>query len=190
MVSYDVTFVLDQLESGLKPGMSATAEVVVAQAEGVNVPTSAISDGSVTVVHGGKQERRAVTTGLAGNSSTIVLSGLKAGEQVSLPLASTSGTSSLLSRLAGRAARVRWAAARWAAAAASPVGASPAAARAPAAAARRGREGDVTRESRRSLRRTARSRPLVTRDTLAANIPARGRRRASVISPAGREQDV
>jgi putative ABC transport system ATP-binding protein len=50
-----------------------------------------------------------------------------------------------------------------------------------AAAARRGREGDVTRGSRRSLGRTARSRPLVTRETLAGGIPARGRRRASVI---------
>jgi hypothetical protein len=105
VVSYDVTFALDQLESGLKAGMSATAEVVVSQAEGVNVPTSAISGGSVTVIAGGKQERRTVTTGLAGNSSTIVLSGLKAGERVVLPVASTSGTSgasSLLSRLAGR----------------------------------------------------------------------------------------
>jgi multidrug efflux pump subunit AcrA (membrane-fusion protein) len=102
VVSYDVTFALDQLESGLKAGMSATAEVVVAQAEGVNVPTSAISGGSVTVIANGKQERRAVTSGLAGDSSTIVHSGLKAGERVVLLVASTSGTSSLLSRLAGR----------------------------------------------------------------------------------------
>src|SRR5581483_654280 len=64
VVSYDVTFVLDQLTPGLKPGMSATAEVVVQQAEGVNVPSSAISGGAVTVVAGGKQVRRPVTTGL------------------------------------------------------------------------------------------------------------------------------
>ena len=51
MVSYDVTFQLDQMRPGLKPGMSATAEVVVKQAEGVNVPTSAISASTVTVVH-------------------------------------------------------------------------------------------------------------------------------------------
>jgi hypothetical protein len=103
VVSYDVTFSLDQLESGLKAGMSASAEVVVSQAEGVNVPTSAISGGSVTVIDNGKQERRSVTTGLAGNSTTIVLSGLKAGERIVLPVASTSGsTSSLLSRLAGK----------------------------------------------------------------------------------------
>jgi multidrug efflux pump subunit AcrA (membrane-fusion protein) len=103
VVSYDVTFQLDQLESGIKPGMSATAEVVVKQAEGVNVPTSAISADTVTVVHDGTQTRRRVVTGLAGNSSTIILSGLSAGEQILLPVARTSGTSSLLSRLGSRA---------------------------------------------------------------------------------------
>ena len=90
VVSYDVTFQLDQMTPGLKPGMSATAEVVVKQEEGVNVPTSAISGRAVTVVRNGKQARRPVVTGLAGNSSTIVLSGLKAGEEIALPLASTS----------------------------------------------------------------------------------------------------
>ena len=102
-VSYDVTFQLDQMAAGLKPGMSATAEVVVKQAEGINVPTSAITAGSVTVERAGKQVSQAVTTGLAGNSSTIILSGLKAGETVVLPAASTTGSSgaSLTSRLGG-----------------------------------------------------------------------------------------
>jgi multidrug efflux pump subunit AcrA (membrane-fusion protein) len=102
VVSYDVTFTLDQLTAGLKAGMSATAEVVVQQAEGVNVPSSAISGGSVAVVEGGKQVRRAVTTGLAGDSTTIVLNGLKAGERVALPQATSSGSASLLSRLGSR----------------------------------------------------------------------------------------
>ncbi len=103
VVSYDVTFQLDQLEGGLKPGMSATAEVVVKQAEGVNVPTSAIAADTVTVVHAGTQTRRRVVTGLAGNSSTIILSGLHAGEQIVLPVArTTNGLSSVLSRLGSR----------------------------------------------------------------------------------------
>jgi multidrug efflux pump subunit AcrA (membrane-fusion protein) len=101
VVSYDVTFQLDQLTPGLKAGMSATAEVVVKQAEGVNVPSSAITAGTVTVIEGTKQVRRAVTTGLAGDSATIVLSGLKTGERVALPLAST-GSASLLSQLRSR----------------------------------------------------------------------------------------
>ena len=45
VVSYNVTFQLDQAASALKPGMSASAEVVVKQQEGINVPTSAISGG-------------------------------------------------------------------------------------------------------------------------------------------------
>jgi multidrug efflux pump subunit AcrA (membrane-fusion protein) len=101
VVSYNVTFQLEQPESGIKPGMSATAQVVISQAEGVNVPTSAISGGSVTVVQGGKQVRRRVVTGLAGNSSTIILSGLKAGEEVALPVTSSAGSTSLLSKLGG-----------------------------------------------------------------------------------------
>jgi multidrug efflux pump subunit AcrA (membrane-fusion protein) len=102
-VSYDVTFQLDQMEPDLKLGMSATAEVVVKQAEGLNVPTSAISAGTVTVERGGKQVRQRVVTGLAGNTSTIILSGLKAGETVVLPTASTSSSATnLLSRLGSR----------------------------------------------------------------------------------------
>jgi hypothetical protein len=99
VVSYDVTFQLDQLSAGLKPGMSAAAEVVVKQAEGLNIPTSAITAGSVTVVRGGQHVRQRVVTGLAGNSSTIILSGLKAGETVVLP---TTSASSARTSLTGR----------------------------------------------------------------------------------------
>lgn len=102
VVSYDVTFALDQMDPGLKPGMSATAEVVVKQEEGVSVPSSAISAGSVTVLRGGKDVRVAVTTGVAGNSSTIVLSGLKAGETVVLPQASSTSSTNLSSLLHNR----------------------------------------------------------------------------------------
>ncbi len=101
VVSYDVTFKLDQMEAALKPGMSASAEVVVKQAQGINVPTSAITAGSVTVLQAGKHVSRAVTTGLAGDTSTIILSGLKAGETIVLPSATTT-TSSSSSSGAGR----------------------------------------------------------------------------------------
>ncbi|MEA2153029.1 MAG: hypothetical protein QOI18_1262, partial [Solirubrobacteraceae bacterium] len=70
------------------------AEVVVKQAEGVNVPTTAISGGSVALVRGGKHVSQAVTTGLAGDSSTIILSGLKAGEEIVLPSATSTTTGS------------------------------------------------------------------------------------------------
>ncbi len=94
VVTYDVTFHLNQLAAGLKAGMSASAEVVIKQAEGLNVLTSAISGGSVTVARGGKDVTQAVTTGLAGNTSTIILSGLAAGETVVLPSTKATTTSS------------------------------------------------------------------------------------------------
>jgi hypothetical protein len=86
--------------------MSASAEVVIKQAEGINVPTSAITGGSVTVVQNGKDISQRVTTGLAGDSSTIVLSGLQAGETIVLPSTTTSTTSgrSSTSRFGGAAA--------------------------------------------------------------------------------------
>jgi multidrug efflux pump subunit AcrA (membrane-fusion protein) len=102
VVSYDVTFRLDQEASGLKPGMSATAEVVVKQAEGVSVPTSAISGGTVTVVRDGKRVRQSVVTGLAGTSSTIVLSGVEAGEEIVLPIARATTSTSGLGRFGAR----------------------------------------------------------------------------------------
>jgi hypothetical protein len=102
VVSYDVTFQLDQMQAGLKPGMSATAEVVVKQAQGVNVPTTAISADTVTVEQGGKQLRRRVVTGLAGNSSTIILSGLKPGETIVLPSITTTSTSTGRTSTGGR----------------------------------------------------------------------------------------
>ncbi|MHB1468143.1 MAG: efflux RND transporter periplasmic adaptor subunit [Solirubrobacteraceae bacterium] len=103
VVSYDVTFRLDQIASRLRLGMSATAEAVTAQAEGVNVPTAAIRGGSVTVLRNGHDVRHAVTTGLEGNTSTIILSGLSVGEEVVIPIATTSPSSSALSgRLAKR----------------------------------------------------------------------------------------
>ncbi len=92
-VSYDVTFQLEQMHSGLKAGMSATAEVVVKQAQGINVPTSAISGDAVTVVRDGKDVSQTITKGLAGDTTTIVLSGLKVGETVVLPEAHSTSSS-------------------------------------------------------------------------------------------------
>jgi macrolide-specific efflux system membrane fusion protein len=94
VVSYEVTFQLEQTSAQLKPGMTVTAEVVIKQAEGVNVATSAIKNGSVTVLRNGKQVQQTVTTGLAGDTTTLIKSGLKAGETIVLSSASTSAGSS------------------------------------------------------------------------------------------------
>jgi predicted RecA/RadA family phage recombinase len=135
--------------------MSATAEVVIKQAEGVNVPTSAIKGGSVTVLRAGKQVSEQVTTGLAGDSSTIILSGLKAGETVVLPSTATSTSSSGASPFGSRGKS----AAADSAAASAVAAASRAAARRAAAS----RQAPVMRPQAQGAPRQARDRPLVQR---------------------------
>jgi multidrug efflux pump subunit AcrA (membrane-fusion protein) len=90
VVEYPATIDLTQSAKGVRAGMSASAEVVVEQVQGaVSVSSEAITSGpgggSVTVLEGGKEVERNVTTGLKGDETTQVLSGLKAGETVVLP---------------------------------------------------------------------------------------------------------
>jgi hypothetical protein len=81
-VSYPVTIALTQTTTGLRAGMSATADIVTSQASGVVVPTQAVQGSTVTVVKNGKRSTQRVQTGVAGNSSTQIISGLAAGDQV------------------------------------------------------------------------------------------------------------
>lgn len=108
VTSYDVTLKLDQNDPQLKPGMSATAQVVVSQAEGaVSVPSTAISrtggQSTVTVVKNGKNVVTPVTTGVVGDSSTQILSGVAPGEQVVITTRTNLGsTGSAAGALTGR----------------------------------------------------------------------------------------
>jgi multidrug efflux pump subunit AcrA (membrane-fusion protein) len=99
VVSYQVTLVLDQLQSGLRDGMTATAQIVVSQAQGaISVPSGAITAragaSTVTVVKNGKQVPQTVVIGVVGDSTTQVLSGLTAGEQVAIPIVTVSSGNS------------------------------------------------------------------------------------------------
>jgi macrolide-specific efflux system membrane fusion protein len=98
VVSYDATLTLDQKDSSVKLGMSASAAVIVGQAQGVTVPNAAVSGSAslatVTVLRNGKQTQQQVAVGLRGDSRTQIISGLSAGEQVVIkttlpPLSST-----------------------------------------------------------------------------------------------------
>jgi len=86
VVSYDATLTLDQSDSSVKAGMSASAAVIVGQAQGVTVPNAAVSGSgslaTVTVQSNGKRSQHQVVVGLRGNSRTQIVSGLTAGEQV------------------------------------------------------------------------------------------------------------
>jgi len=99
---------LDQANSQVKPGMSASASIVVGQAQGVNVPNAAVSGtgsiATVTLDSNGKKTQKQVAVGLRGTTRTQIVSGLSAGDQLAvtttlLPL--TSGTSTTSSTGSG-----------------------------------------------------------------------------------------
>lgn len=100
VVSYNATLTLDQTDSRVKPGMSASASVITGQAQGVSVPNAAVTgSGSLATVslqQGGKTVQKQVVVGLRGDSQTQIVSGLKAGDQVvvitTLPSLSSSST--------------------------------------------------------------------------------------------------
>jgi macrolide-specific efflux system membrane fusion protein len=103
VVSYDATLALDQKNSQVKPGMSASGSIIVAQAHGVNVPNSAVTGtgslATVTLVSNGNKTQRQVAIGLRGTSRTQIVSGLSAGQQLAVttilpPLTSGTTTSS------------------------------------------------------------------------------------------------
>lgn len=102
VVSYDATLTLDQRDSRVKPGMSASASVIVKQAQGVTVPNAAITGSgslaTLNVVKDGKKVSQQVVVGLKGDSRTVIISGLNAGDQVALtttlPSLGSSSTSS------------------------------------------------------------------------------------------------
>lgn len=91
VVSYDVTVTTTQTNSKVLPGMSATANIITAQAQGVTLPTDALSSGlggdTVQLYRAGKTTTRAVTVGLRGTSRAVITGGLKAGQQVQVTVA-------------------------------------------------------------------------------------------------------
>jgi macrolide-specific efflux system membrane fusion protein len=115
VVSYQATLTLDQSDSSVKPGMSATTAVITGQAQGVNLPNTAVTGtgslGTVTVIRSGKQTPQQVVVGLRGDTRTQVVSGLSPGDQVVIktvlpPLTpATTGTTSSSGTLGATGAR-------------------------------------------------------------------------------------
>jgi macrolide-specific efflux system membrane fusion protein len=88
VVTYKVSVLLNQDVTGLKPGMTATVQVIVARAEGaLEVPSAAVtkrgSTATVTLVDAkGVRTTKAVTIGVEGDDATEITSGLKVGDKV------------------------------------------------------------------------------------------------------------
>jgi len=107
VVSYDATLTIYQENAKVLPGMSATAAIIISQAQGVTVPTEAVTDasgtsGTVKVEQNGKTVSKQVVIGLKGTDRDQIISGLKAGQDVviteTLPsLGSSSSTTSTTS---------------------------------------------------------------------------------------------
>ena len=101
VTTYNVTFSLDNPPAGVKPGMTAQANVVTAQAAGVlALPSTALTERGTTyfvtmkpTTVGGVGARKVVIVGLVGDSATEITSGLKAGDQVVLRSVATTSTS-------------------------------------------------------------------------------------------------
>ena len=101
VVSYDATLTLDQNDSRVKPGMSASASVITGQASGVTVPNAAVTGsgslGTVNLMKNGKEVSQQVVVGLRGDSRTQIISGVSAGDQlvitIALPSLSSTSTS-------------------------------------------------------------------------------------------------
>ncbi|EHN11807.1 Hypothetical protein putative signal peptide [Patulibacter medicamentivorans] len=103
VVSYPVTLSVSQTATGVRTGMSASAEVVVEQASGaLSVPSQALRGRTVTVEEDGKRTTRVVSTGVVGDSATQVTSGLEAGDRVVLPALSAGAGGGGLAAIAGR----------------------------------------------------------------------------------------
>jgi multidrug efflux pump subunit AcrA (membrane-fusion protein) len=95
VVTYNVTFALDNSASQLKPGMTANVSVVTGEADNVlHVPTAAVNgsgtNATVTVLRNGNKVSVPVVVGLQGDSATAILGGLKATDTVVLPSVSIS----------------------------------------------------------------------------------------------------
>jgi HlyD family secretion protein len=86
---FDVTVIIEEKDSRLKPGLSAALNFIVdRQMDVVSVPLSALDSRRgvpvVFVANGGKVEERQVQLGTSNQNSVIVEKGLRPGEQVVL----------------------------------------------------------------------------------------------------------
>jgi hypothetical protein len=101
-VSYPVVVTLDQNADGVRAGMSATADIITAQASGITVPNQALRGSTVTVDRNGKRSSQRVQTGVVGDSSTQVVSGLNVGDRVVITSTSAVAGSAAAGQAAGR----------------------------------------------------------------------------------------
>jgi hypothetical protein len=87
VASFPVTIAVTGTPSGLYAGATATVSIITKQLDNVTeVPTAALSfsngQSTVTVVQGGNQTVRPVTTGASASGETQIISGVSAGQTI------------------------------------------------------------------------------------------------------------
>jgi RND family efflux transporter MFP subunit len=87
-VTYTVFVSVDQAPAGLLPGMTADADIIVAERKNVltlprrSIRASANATVNLSVVQNGRTVSRSVKIGLVGDLNVEILSGLQEGDQV------------------------------------------------------------------------------------------------------------
>jgi HlyD family secretion protein len=100
VVNYNVQISLDTSDDRIKPGMSATANIITnVKTDVLMVPNSAIKSGSSgsyvqELDSAGKPQNVTVTTGIANDTSTEIVSGLNEGDKVVTQTISVSAAAS------------------------------------------------------------------------------------------------
>jgi multidrug efflux pump subunit AcrA (membrane-fusion protein) len=81
--AFKATVEFDALPTGLRPGMSGKAEIVIEEVrDAVLIPKSAVKDGKVKVFNGEASEWRDVVTGPTDGKQIVIRDGVSAGEKV------------------------------------------------------------------------------------------------------------
>jgi len=96
VVQYGVHLEPARLPKGVRPGQTATVEVILERAtDALTVPSATVETAGdatfVTVLAEGQQTQVPVTVGVEGDQTTQIMSGLAEGDQVVIPTATTSG---------------------------------------------------------------------------------------------------
>ena len=107
VVTYYAKVAFNAPPAGVKPGMTASVNVVLQKVDdAVTLPTSAVSTtgtaATVTVkAKGGSESSKQITIGLRGDNAVEIKSGLNVGDQVVITSAASTGTGTNLGRFGG-----------------------------------------------------------------------------------------
>jgi len=99
VVTYNVVAVLAQAVTGVKPGMTASMQVIINEKDNVvKVPSASVSGAgsasSVRLMENGKEVTKQVVAGLRGDDSTEIVSGLVGGETLVISNGARAGSGS------------------------------------------------------------------------------------------------